>query len=95
MIRILLVALSLTGCAEFSAIKQGIAGHGANAADEALAVAKWQACTAATIGSLERELGGDQERIAGWILWCGKRPNNVPIVPSPPTARNMSIGSHM
>lgn len=75
--------LLLAGCAEFSAIKTGIATHGASAADEALAVARWQACTAATIGSLERDMGGDQERIAGWILWCGKKPANVPLLPAP------------
>lgn len=78
---LLTIALMLTGCAEFGAIKTGIAQHGATAADEALSVAKWQTCIAPTVGSLMRDLGGDQERIAGWILWCGHKPANVPIVP--------------
>ncbi len=81
---IIILALALTGCAEFQAVKSGVADHGAQLADEALNVAKWQTCQAASIGSLERELGGDRERIAGWILWCGKKPGNSPLITVPP-----------
>lgn len=81
---IVLIAILLAGCAEYGAVKSGVQTHGAMAADEALEVAKWQTCQAASIGSLERELGGDRERIAGWILWCGKKPGNSPLIATPP-----------
>lgn len=91
---ILLILLGLAGCAEFSAVRTTVATQGAQAADEALSLAKWQTCQAATIGSLERELGGDKERIAGWILWCAKKPANSPLqqlTPAPATAQPQSM----
>lgn len=76
---VLALAVALSGCAEFAAFRSGVATHGAQAADAALDTGKWQVCTATTVGALERELGGDAERIAGWRAFCGKRPGPHPL----------------
>jgi hypothetical protein len=95
------IVATLSGCAKFTAARSGIAQHGATAADASLDIAKWQTCTAASIGSLERDLGGDKERILGWLLWCGKKPANSPLLmlPSEPEAHPQSgyplAGPHM
>ena len=85
LVAVLLLVSMVTSCAEVQAVKTGVASHGAKAADEALEVAKWQTCQSASIGSLERDLGGDRERIAGWILWCGKKPSNSPLMVTEPS----------
>lgn len=76
-----LVASVLTGCAEFRAVQTGVATHGAQAADAAMSTAKWEVCTATTVGALERELGGDKARTFGWMLFCDKKPGH-PLTPS-------------
>lgn len=73
----------MTGCAEMSAVRAGVATHGGQAMDQALGDAKWVTCNAASIGALERELGGDPERIAGWVLFCGKKANASPMMAIP------------
>lgn len=98
----LAVALSLLGgCAELNAARAGIATHGAQAMDQALDDAKWVTCQSTSIGALERELGGDPERIAGWVLYCGKKaktspllaiPNDVPPVAMPQNGRPLTHG---
>lgn len=86
----ILIALALTamlsGCAEFRAGQAAIADHGAQAADAALRTSKWGTCQGATIGALERELGGDRQRILGWLLYCDKRPGASPLLPPAPPA---------
>lgn len=76
----LLALASLAGCAEFDAARTGVARHGATAADSALGLAKWQVCTATSVGALERDLGADRERILGWMLWCAKKPGPHPLL---------------
>lgn len=83
-IALLALASMLTGCAEMNAARAGVAKHGAQAMDQALEDAKWVTCYAASIGSLERELGGDPERIAGWVLYCGKRSQSSSLLRSQP-----------
>lgn len=80
-IAVLALYASMSGCAEMQAVRAGVASHGAQAMDQALDDAKWVTCQAASIGALERELGGDAERMAGWMLYCGKRPGKTPIAP--------------
>ena len=76
---VFLLALSLSACADIQSIRSSIGSKGAEATDQALESAKWYACQATSVGALERDLGGDPERIAGWILWCGKKPQNSPL----------------
>jgi hypothetical protein len=82
------VAATLSGCAEMNAARAGVVKHGAMAMDTALEDAKWVTCSATSIGALERELGGDQERAIGWMLYCGKKAKNVPpsLLPGVPPA---------
>ena len=78
----------LAGCAEMNAFRAGIASHGATAMDQVMTDSKWAVCQAVSIGALERELGGDPERIAGWILFCNKKAKTSPLLhklePTPP-----------
>ena len=64
--------LLLTGCAEFSAVKTGIASHGAQAADEALDVAEWGVCEATTMGAWQRKYGKEAAKVEGWKQLCTK-----------------------
>ena len=64
--------LLLTGCAEFGAVKSGIASHGAKAADEALDVAEWGVCEAPTMGAWQRRYGKDATKVDGWKQLCTK-----------------------
>jgi hypothetical protein len=69
---LVIVLLLLTGCAEFSAVKTGIASHGAQAADEALDVAEWGVCEAVTMGAWQRKYGMDAAKVEGWKRLCEK-----------------------
>ena len=69
---LVIVLLLLTGCAEFSAVKTGIASHGAQAADEALDVAEWGVCEAVTMGAWQRKYGRDAAKVEGWKRLCEK-----------------------
>ncbi len=70
---ILLLAISLTGCAEWQAVKAGVGSHGAKIADEALATNIWGICNAASTGAIKRRFKTDQDKIALSTL-CGDRP---------------------
>lgn len=69
---VLMVCVMLSGCAEFSAVKSGLASHGAQAADEELAVAEWGVCKAPTVGAWQRRYGGNSGKAAGWRMLCGE-----------------------
>lgn len=73
----------MSGCAEIRTAQLAIAEHGAQAADNAIKAGKWEVCTAASIGALERELAGDRDRILGWLLYCGKKPGLLPLPSTP------------
>ena len=60
----------LTGCAEWSALKTSIATYGAQGADEALTVAQWEICEAATVGAIKREYQ-TAEGFKLWWAFCG------------------------
>lgn len=62
--------LLLTGCAEFGAVKNGVATHGAAIADESLIVARWAVCDAATVGAVRRKYAGDPAGLAAWQAFC-------------------------
>jgi hypothetical protein len=83
------IVAALAGCAEFNAVQAAIADHGAQAADSVLRTNKWGVCQAATIGALERELGSDSTRILGWLMFCGKKPDLLPLLAPPvPSAKS-------
>lgn len=66
------VIASLSGCAEFSAVKTGVASHGAQAADEALIVSEWGVCQATTMGAWQRRYGADPVKADGWRKLCSQ-----------------------
>ena len=73
-----LIALSLTillaGCAEFQAVKSGIASHGSEAADQTVDVNLWALCEAATVGSIKRRFKTTEEMDAYNSLCVGTLP---------------------
>ena len=74
----MLIALSLTalltGCAEFQAVKSGIASHGSEAADQTVDVNLWALCEAATVGSIKRRFKTTGEQDAYNSLCEGTLP---------------------
>jgi len=60
----------ITGCAEYGAVKSGIASHGAQMADEARTTAEWTLCDAITVGAWRRGYAGDQRKAAAWQALC-------------------------
>jgi len=64
LIIIAILALLITGCAEFGAAKSGIATHGAQASDEALDAALWTICNASTVGAVKRRFKTESEKDA-------------------------------
>ena len=67
-----LTLMMLGGCSQWSAIKVATAATAQKAADEALQVSLWQFCKAASIGSINRWAGGDQELADARKMVCGK-----------------------
>lgn len=68
---ILALVVLFTGCAELSAVKSGIATHGASAADDALEAAEWGVCKAPTMGAWQRRYGSLPDKADGWRRLCG------------------------
>ncbi len=71
-----ILALSLTGCAEWQAFKAGVGSHGAKISDEALATNIWGVCNAASTGAIKRRFKTDEDKIALATL-CGDRPTGI------------------
>jgi hypothetical protein len=67
---VLISIFTLTGCAEWGAVKSSIATHGARIADEELVTARWLTCEAATVGAVRRKYSGDPEGLAAWQGFC-------------------------
>ena len=72
-ILIVLLSLTLTGCTAFSAGVQ----RGADAYDEALAVAEGAMCRAASVRSVIDRYGRDPEAWKAWLYICGYVRDNL------------------
>ncbi len=70
--QLILLLITLAGCAQWNAVKVGVAATTEKAADESLQVILWQFCKAASIGSIERWVDGDQELADARMTVCGK-----------------------
>ncbi len=68
---ILILMLSLAGCAEFQAIKSAVGSYGASGSDEILDSAIWTICNASPIGAHKRRFKTDEE-IAAVKVVCGE-----------------------
>lgn len=73
-----IVSILVSGCAEFGAIKSGVATHGANLADEALITGEWTICQAITVGAWKRAYGNDAEKAAAWRALCASGVKHTP-----------------
>ena len=71
-------ALTLPGCLTS---QKELADKGAAVMDNALEIALWEMCYAASIGSLRREFNDDYDRIRSWQNLCGEV--GMPISPIP------------
>ena len=72
-ILLILLLITLVGCAQWNAIKVGVAATTEKATDESLQVILWNFCKAASIGSIERWVGGDQALADARKTVCGKK----------------------
>ena len=80
MVLVVFLAMIMAGCATVPSQKE-IAQRGAEIMDNALDIAIWEMCYAASIGSLRREFGTNQDRIRAWQMLCGEI--GLPISPIP------------
>jgi hypothetical protein len=69
-----LVALLLSGCANFPAVQMAVAEHGADIADQELVMAEWGLCKAATVGAWMRKYGATPEKMSAWVVLCNYGP---------------------
>jgi hypothetical protein len=67
---VVIICMSLVGCAEWYAVRSAIEEEGATAADEALDVAIFQICRGSPVGAVLRRFKTDEERQAYRVL-CG------------------------
>lgn len=51
---LLLSAILLTGCAEFTSVKNAIGTYTQTAADESVQVGRWKHCNAESVGAIKR-----------------------------------------
>lgn len=76
------VYVLLSGCAEYSAVKQGVATHGAQIADEELVVARWLTCDKATVGAIRRKYANDPAGLKAWQNYCTLKEEKA-VAPTP------------
>jgi len=60
------LALTLTGCAQFSSLKGAIADRGAAVSDEARDTAEFVLCRGITVGAWLRAYGNEPEKAKAW-----------------------------
>ena len=74
MIRLLALAVIVSGCASYETVSTQVAEKAADAADEVLEAAEWGLTQAATIGAARRRYG-----VEGCCELCRARP--APVIP--------------
>lgn len=72
------LALLLTGCAGWGGVKAGVAGYGAQVADEARISAEWTLCNAISVGAWSRAYGSDYNKAEAWKILCSKTAVTTP-----------------
>lgn len=69
------VAVLLTGCAQYGMIKKAVAENGESAKDEALEAAEWYICNASSVGAVKRRYT-TPEQVAAYNVIC---PGRLPV----------------
>lgn len=64
-----LVFALIAGCAEWTAVKSGVASHGAQASDAALEASLWQICYASPVGAIRRRFQSSAD-VDAWQQFC-------------------------
>lgn len=72
-----ILALALSGCAQYGVVKTAVAVEGAKAADEVRASAEWTLCDAISVGAWRRAYAGDTTKADGWKALCAQ-PEGAP-----------------
>lgn len=75
----LLIAWMLSGCAELSALRTGVATEGANAMDRAATDAEFTLCRAISIGAWMRRYGRDETKAQAWRDICLSPDTEAPV----------------
>ncbi len=70
--KIIIMPLVLFAVAVLSGCGQGVAirNAGAVAEDQLIDTAEWSICNAASVGSVRRKYGSDEEKAAAWRVIC-------------------------
>lgn len=66
---LIVIGLTLGGCAEWNATKIGVASHGAEASDAALETSLWQMCYASPVGAVRRRFQSAED-VRAWQDIC-------------------------
>lgn len=75
---IALLAMSLVGCAEWTALKSGARTEAALIADEVRDSTEHMLCRGMTIGAWVRAYGNDSDRAGAWRTLCSSRSTETP-----------------
>ena len=70
--------LLLSGCAQYSALSNGIASVAADASDRQLDAAMFVVCRGITVGAWTRRFGKDEEAARAWKVMCIDRAVTTP-----------------
>lgn len=71
---------SLFGCAEWDAARRSVGEYGSQAADRSVDDAKWFLCNAATVGSIKRKFGANQESADAYNTLCPRETGEAPVI---------------
>jgi uncharacterized lipoprotein len=74
---LVLILLTLTGCASYDTVQSAVATHGAKAQDEARVTAEWTLCQGISVGAWRRAYAGNEAKASAWAVLCDQ-PEGVP-----------------
>ena len=67
---LVLILLSLSGCASYDTVQSAVATHGAKAQDEARVTAEWTLCQGISVGAWRRAYAGNEAKASAWAVLC-------------------------
>jgi len=74
---LVLILLTLTGCASYDTVQSAVATHGAKAQDEARVTAEWTLCQGISVGAWRRAYAGNEAKASAWAVLCDQ-PEGMP-----------------
>ena len=67
---LVILLLTLTGCASYDTVQSAVATHGAKAQDEARVTAEWTLCQGISVGAWRRAYAGNEAKASAWAVLC-------------------------